>query len=350
MNIRFLRASSAGAIVALAGTAPLLLGQAPPAQPTVTAGGLVYGQYLYQVSDSANHQNNFAITRAHLIVIGRLPAGILGRITADVYSSGTSLAYRLKHAYAAYTPEHSALTYKLGLMHTPWLDWEETLWDYRMQGTMATDRNGYITSADLGAGIDGTWSQDRINLQVALMNGEGYTGGYGDQRKDFEARASVRLLATDDMSRVGGIRLTGYAGIGKPTSGGTRNRFIGMLSYRSHRATLAAEIVATKDSVTGAVPPGPAPLASTTGRLISAYGVFNVQGTRAAVIGRVDFWDPNTAATGDRQTRIIGGVSYQIAPQLRVLTDIDHVSYQGAPTPAQYAGQTQALFQTQVAF
>jgi hypothetical protein len=337
----------AGGFTLLTETA--LLGQTQPPQPTVTVGGVAYGQYLYQFADTSTHQNNFAVTRAYLNVIGRFPAGVLTRITADVYTSGSSMAYRLKYAYAAYTPQSSPLTFKLGLIHTPWLDWEEALWDYRMQGTMPIERNGYATSADLGAGVDGAWSQDLVSFQVAVVNGEGYGGGVGDQRKDLQARASVRLLKTDDMSRGGGLRLTGYAGIGKPTSGGTRNRFIGMVSYRSQMVTLAAQVASTKDTVTGAAPPA-APLASTTGRLISAYGVLKAQGTQAAVIGRVDFYDPNTATTDDRQTRVIAGASYQVAPQLRVLADLDRVSYQGPLTPAQRATQTQGLFQMQFTF
>src|SRR5205807_4588179 len=157
---------------------------------------------------------------------------------------------RLKYAFAAWTPAGSDLTYKLGLLHTPWLDWEEALWDYRMQGTMALDRNGYATASDFGAGIDGKWQDDQVNAQLTVVNGEGYCGGTGDNRKDVMARVSVRLVKTDDNSRVGGLRLTGYAGVGKPTSGGTRNRFLGMLSYRSKQFTLAGEYAATKDTVT----------------------------------------------------------------------------------------------------
>jgi hypothetical protein len=219
-----------------------------------------------------------------------------------------------------------------------------------MQGTMPIERNGYATSADFGAGVDGAWSQDGLSFQVAVVNGEGYGGGAGDQRKDVQARASLRLLKTDDMSRVGGLRVTGYAGIGKPSGGGTRNRFIGMVSYRSPLVTLAAEIVSTKDSVSGAAPPPLSPLPNTTGCLISGYAVLRVQGTRAAVIGRVDVYDPNTSATDDRQTRVIAGASYQVAPPLRVLADLDRVSYQGPLAPAQRATQTQGLFQMQFTF
>src|SRR2546426_385450 len=142
-----------------------------------------------------------------------------------------------------------------------------TVW---AQGTRALDRTGYATAADFGAGIDGKWQDDQVNGQLTVVNGEGYSGGTGDNRKDVMARVSVRLVKTDDNSRVGGLRLTGYAGVGKPTSGGTRNRFLGMLSYRSKQFTLAAEYAATKDTVT-VTPLGTN--TNPTGRVISGFGV-----------------------------------------------------------------------------
>jgi len=58
-------------------------------------------------------------------------------VTGDIYTNAdSSRSYRLKYAYFAWTPGASPLSYKLGLIHTPFLDWEEALWDYRMQGPM----------------------------------------------------------------------------------------------------------------------------------------------------------------------------------------------------------------------
>src|SRR6266699_2184088 len=311
------------ALVVTLAAAPLAA-QAPP--PQVTVSGVVYGQYLYQLKDSlgAGHQNQFSVQRAYINVIGRFSGGVQTRVTADIQPSGTgNQMLRLKYAFVAWTPTGSALTYKLGLLHTPWLDWEEALWDYRMQGTMALDRNGYLTAADFGAGIDGKWKDDHVNGQVTLVNGEGYSGGTGAKRKDVQARVSVRLLNTDDNSRVGGLRITGYAGLGKYNGGGDRNRFLGMLSYRTKEFTLAGEFASTKDTVPAAA---------------------------ANVIGRVDVLDPNTSASGDRQTRIIGGLSYQVSPNLRVLADVDNLSYQGTPTPLQDAVRSRGLFQMQFTF
>src|SRR5437764_780378 len=105
--------------------------QAAPPAPQVTVGGVVYGQFLYQLKDSlgAGHQNQFSIQRAYINVIGRFAGGVQTRVTADILPApsvvgGTQTVVRLKYAFAAWTPTGSALTYKLGLLHTPLLDWE----------------------------------------------------------------------------------------------------------------------------------------------------------------------------------------------------------------------------------
>lgn len=338
--------STATALCAASLAGALTLG-ARPAEAQTSVGGVVFGQYLYRSSDSL-HLNGFDITRAYVNFTGRFAGGVGFRVTSDVYRiADSSLALRLKYAFVTWTPEHSPLTFKMGLIHTPFEDWEEALWNFRMQGPVAVDRNKYLTSSDFGGGVDGTFDNDRFNFQAGVYNGEGYGGGLGDRHKDVEVRASYRLLATDDGSRVGGLRVTGYAGIGAPSTGGRRNRFIGMLSYRSNDITLAGEYVATSDSTARAT-------AMTNGRMISTYAVVHVPRTRLSVLARVDLLDPNTASTAstDTQTRTIVGVAYQVSPNLRLLADIDHLAYQSGytPTAAQQAAQTSLLFQFMASF
>lgn len=310
------RALAAAALVAL--SAPAVAAQTPAA-PQVTVAGVVYTQYQY--TDAPVHTNNFELNRAYVNVLGRFASGINTRVTTDVYRAGgdNSVQVRLKYAFATWTPTGSSLTYKLGMIQTPFVDFEETLWDYRMQGTIAVDRNGYLSSADIGAGIDGRWNNEQVNGQLTIVNGESYNGGVGDTRKDLQVRVSVRVKPTNDAGRVGGVRVTGYAGIGKATGGADRNRYLGMLSYKTQQYTLAGEFVSTE---TGAV----------TGSLISVFGVYRVTNRKVAVIGRVDIHDPDTNVGGNKQTRIIGGASYQLSPNVRLLADLDRLSFEGGGT------------------
>ena len=312
-------------------------GQAPPA-PQVTVGGLVYTQYQYSDAPIAA-KSTFDMTRAYVNVLGRFSNGITTRVTTDILPNPAgNQSIRLKYAFAAWTPTGSSLTYKLGMIHTPWVDFEETLWDYRMQGTIAVDRNpiggpSTMTAADIGVGVDGHWDGERINGQLTIVNGEGYSGGTGDFRKDLQARVSVRVKPTNDATRVGGLRVSGYAGIGKANGGADRNRYLGMLSYRTQRYTLAGEFVSVKN-------------AAVTGSIISAFGVYHLaRSSKVAFIGRVDVFDPNTNAANDGNTRIIGGASYQLSPNVRMLADIDRVKPQGGGTAInQFLVQAQFVF------
>ena len=362
MRLSMSRVLGVAAVATVVGAASAVA-QAPPAAPAappapqVTVSGVGYAQFLYELKDSVGpapgnvsygNQSQFSVQRAYINAMGKFGGGVQTRITVDIVPSGaagTNQVVRLKYAYAAWTPGKSVLTYKLGLITTPWIDWEEALWDYRMQGPVAVDRNGYLTSADFGVGIDGKNKDDAINGQFTVVNGEGYGGGTGDKRKDVQARLSVRLLKTDDNSRIGGLRLSGYVGIGKVTGGGDRNRYLGMVSYKSKMLMLAAEYVSAKDTV--------APLGggnNATGQIISVYGTFKAPHSGVGLIARVDIVDPNTDTANNKQTRYIGGISYQVSPNLRVLADIDHLNYEATPTPAQDAQRSRALFQIELKY
>lgn len=339
------RFRSLAAMAALGwGGANAAMGQAP----AVSVGGVGYAQYAYQLSDSANHGNNFELTRAYLTVRGSFDHGIRTRVTLDVYRSPEgSLGTRLKYGFVSWTPGGDGpVALKMGMLNTPLVEWEETLWDYRMQGTVALDRAGYLSSADLGILVDGSWGSDAASLSAGVINGEGFTRALGDRRKDVVGRLSVRLRATGTAGPTGGLRLTGYLHLGKPTGGGSRQRYVGIASFRSERLTLAGELAATVDSAVTTPSVG-----RRSGRLVSAYGVLRVPHTRLGVIARFDSVDPDTRAADDRYQRIIAGVSYTISNQLRVLGDVDHVRYQsGITTPALEAVRSQALFQIQFSF
>jgi hypothetical protein len=334
----------------LALTAILALGGAVGAAaqqttPQVTVGGVVYAQYLYQLKDTANHYNAFDVTRAYVNVMGKFSGGLSTRVTSDIYrAADSSTVIRLKYAYLAWTPDGSHLTYRFGLTQTPWIDYEEALWDYRMQGPIALDRNGLLASSDFGAAVDGSFSQDKFNFQAGVYNGEGYSKGTGGKEKDVSGRASLRLMDTDDNSKIGGLRLTGFFEIGTPTGGGKRDRYTGQLSYHTKALTLAGEFTSAEDSSTVG------PVADHKSSVLSAYGVYKLPASKVAVVVRTDIYDPNTSASGDKQTRIIAGVSYQVTPNWRAMVDLDNLSYESTPTAAQEAKRSTLYFQNQLTF
>ena len=338
---------------------------AATARAQVTVGGVGYLQYAYSLkSDSSliatrgapGHENDFDVGRAYVNVLGKFADGVQTRITTDVdgrKAASNQLTIRLKYAFVGWTPQGSALTFKTGLFTTPWIDYEEALWGYRMQGTTLYDRTSFFPSSDFGIGADGTWNKDQANMQVGLFDGEGYSNAPGDPGKDIEGRVSIRLANTDLGGRVGGVRLTGYGQVGSANGGGSRNRFIGELSYKSKTLTLAGEYGVRQDS-TGARTP------KQKGVAFGVFAVLNIPGSKAAIIARFDSFDPNSDSTSnsatvgntsiDKQTRIIAGVSYAISPNLTVLLDLDSTTLQYGSTNAFDVANKNLYFHTQFTF
>lgn len=328
------RTLAAAALAAAAAASPL----AAQSNPQLSIGGIAFAQFAAQLDSGTN--SNFDVTRAYLNFIGKFSGGFMTRVTTDLYQNADgSHTYRLKYAFINWTPSGSALTYRFGLMTTPWIDWEEQMWDYRMQGPVAVDRNHYLTSSDFGAGVDGNINNEMVDFQASVVDGTGYGAKPGDMHKAYAARASVRLLASDEGSRVGGLRLTGYAQLGAPTGGGTRQRFLGMASYRSKAVLLAAEYGATTDSAAGG--------ANVKGTVFSAYGFAHLPDSPVGVIARVDLVNSNTAASNAKTTDLIGGLSYQLSPNIRLLADVDRLSFESSTNRKPI---TQLLFQTQFTY
>ena len=331
---RTLAAALVAALVAAAAAAGPLAAQTPP---TVTLSGVAYAQFAAQLDSGKN--SNFDVTRAYLNVIGRFSGGIMTRVTGDVYQNADgSHTYRLKYAFVNWTPTGSALTYRFGLITTPWIDWEEQLWDYRMQGPVAVDRNKRMTSSDFGAGVDGNINNELVDFQASVFDGTGYSATPGDMHKVVAGRVSVRLVGTDDASRVGGLRLTGYAQVGAPSGGGTLNRFLGELSYRSKNLLLAGQYGSIVDSTAGG--------AQFSRTITSIYGWYRIPSSPVGIIARVDLYDPKLTPTDNKTTDIIGGVSYQLSPNVRLLADVDQLSFENSAQ----AKITQGLFQLQFTF
>ncbi len=336
------------ALTALAATAVLATARPAAAQtsptaaaPTVRVAGLAFAQYEIWASDTAAHTNQFDVTRAYLSAIGTFDHGISARITGDVYRNAEkSLGYRLKFAYFTWQPGGKApVDFRFGMTQTPWIDWQESLYGFRMQGPIPLDRYGYITASDIGAAMDFTTADKGVSGVVAVMNGEGFANPSGGQYKDVIGRGTVRLLKSDDAGAAGGLRLSGYAQVGRfDPSGDARRRFIGELSWKSKALSLGGEY-------------GIAVNGSGHAHVLSGFGVVNFDGSPWQLLTRIDRFDPNGDLGGDAFTRYIAGMAYRLSPNVRVLGDIDAAAYQAAViAPAAQAQKTRLLFQTELVF
>jgi len=314
---------------------------AAQAAPTVRLGARVFSELEVVPSDSGASAQ-FNLTRAYFMGLGTLRPGLSGHVTLDVYrEDGGSLGYRLKHAYVEWQPQ-GMLEARFGMIPTSWIEWQDQLWGYRFQGAQLIDRAGFITTADLGASAAFATAAERFEGVVEVVNGEGYANPPDGRYLDLETRASVRLLATDEGGRTGGVRLAGFAHLGRYPDGAPRDRYIGQLSYRSKAAVLGASYgFVVNDDADGD---------RADARLWSAFGALDLGRTPASLVGRIDRLETVDHALGDVFTRGFGGVAWRLGPGVRLLGDVERTWYLADRSLTPGAPRTRLLFQTDLSF
>jgi hypothetical protein len=139
--------------------------------------------------DNHTGYNQFTLQRGYLNVTKELTPWFYARYTADLTQIGSpdkdagDWEFRTKYLYAELRPPNlgNALTQmktELGLGHMPWLDFEESIWPYRCQGTMPIERAGMLNSADLGFSLRGNIG-GKLARAKELVGNDHYDGRYG---------------------------------------------------------------------------------------------------------------------------------------------------------------------------
>jgi len=139
------------------------------------------------------------------------------RITTDVNnetgntiakdSTGASLNKGLKRnmnvflKYAFLEGHFSdAAQLRLGLSHTPWIDYEQGLWKHRYVSKVTSDHFGFDNSADYGVGLKGKLADGMVKYWVTETNGGGYGNPNQTRALDFDSRVSIAPIDGLDVS------------------------------------------------------------------------------------------------------------------------------------------------------
>ncbi len=218
-----------------------------------------YSDYQVEVSDE-DLANAFHITRAYLGVRLGVTDWLGARVTYDVTTardlaaSGDaavtedgisvsdsslqgSLVARLKYAYVDVGIRPARTSLRVGVVHTPTIDWLEHVEGSRfLRKVMVEEVYGY-PSADAGFAFVGH-AGDALAYHVGLYNGEGYHGLEDVGFKDVAARVSLRPVPASPA--VGGLQLTGFTQIEFPGDGvePVHRRFGGAVTWRLAGAIL----------------------------------------------------------------------------------------------------------------
>lgn len=281
-----------------------------PTYPSVTVGVLSYLQYSAEFKHRDDY-NAFDVTRGYINITGDIAKNVRFRITPDVRritdgSLSGSLAFRMKYAFAQFDNVLGDKSWvRFGLHQTPWLDFEESINRYRVQGQMFAEREGIIPgSGDFGAGFLTPLPAGYGEINAGVYNGEGFGSSEANKYKSFQGRATVRPMPNAAIAK--GLRLSGFYDAGWYAANRPRRHGIVMASFEHpHFAGTAQWLAGTER-----------PLSRTTDARVRGASAFAEvrQGLEGwAVLARIDRFDPDDRTPDNSDRRIIAGVAYWLA-------------------------------------
>ena len=320
---------------------------AEPDYPIIRVGVLSYVQYDAELKNR-DAFNAFDLTRAYLNVNGQLSKNVRFRFTPDVRrvtdsSLAGSLVLRVKYAFVELDNITAARSWvRFGAHQTPWLDFEESVNRYRVQGTMFSEREALIPGlSDFGVGYF-TPLGKYIDIQTGVYNGEGYTQTDVNKYKSAQGRLTLRPLAGRGVAN--GLRLSGFYNAGWYAANRPRRLGIVMGSFEH------ANVVATLQYLKATANPNAAAPRDIDRNGWSGFVEIRQGLNGWAALARVDRLDPDRALSSNSQRRVIAGGAYWFVwPRSRVglVVTNEQVHYDPAAARPQ---ENRLLAQTHIEF
>lgn len=279
--------------------------------PTVRVGILSYIQYDAELKNRDGY-NAFDLTRGYINITGDLTSRISYRITPDVRritdgSLAGSLVFRLKYGFVQLKGPTEGSWLRFGDHQTPWIDFEEHIQRYRVQGLMFSEREGVVPgSGDFGVGYFTPLQSNYGELQVGIYNGEGFSKGEATRHKSFQGRLSIRPFPKGGPAQ--GLRVHGFYDLGQYDRNQPRRHGLVMGSYEK------PHVVATAQWLTATDRPLAAMTQDAERRGYSTFLEVRRGVTGWAGLARLERFDPDRARPDDEHRRVIAGAAYWMQP------------------------------------
>lgn len=305
------------------------------------------GQWFlgYQNGKSNNlTHNEFELKRGYITFEKTFNKNLSARFTQDVTvdqdgDGKGDVELRLKYIYLRYKFDGFAFFYKpfieVGLVHRPWLEFEQKVNLYRVQGKMFLERSNVLSSADYGIAffsyfggemdddykktVNKDYAGKYGSLAVGVYNGGGYHALEENENKIIESRLTVRPLP----EVIPGLQLSylGILGKGNTKASPDYNANAGILSYESKHLVLMGTYYNGKGNVKGSA-------VNSFGNAndMNGYSIFTeikLGETNINLFGRYDFFKEEQAPGNIENKTYILGISYNFYKNCKLLLDFD---------------------------
>jgi len=321
--------------------------------PRFKLGAVAYIGYSYDFDNESagmHGKNKFSLNRGYLNFKFDLSPEVFFRVTPDITrKSDGDFELRLKYLYVEFhkfLAAYPSLKVKMGQFQGAWLDHEEHLWTYRVQGTMMIEREHFMNSANLGVDFEGKLPAGYGEWQALVCNGEGYHSDEVNKYKSVQARLTLHPLPGNEWTE--GLELTAFTFFGAKDDHTARNMYDFLLGYKyKDKLFVGAEYLLTHGS----------------DHYVMQAGKYNLNGGGVSVLGwarlpffepvrlmaRWDHFDHDLDSPDNTFNRYIYGVSYDINKYVTILLDGERTttySYKGGYNKAAYPDEN--LFKADV--
>ncbi|MBN2356389.1 hypothetical protein JXO59_09765 [candidate division KSB1 bacterium] len=307
-----------------------------------------------RAEESQKCKNEFTLKRGYVNIKKRINDSFSGRITTDITvdkegDGEGDVEVRLKYLYLKYEIPNFAVFYKpyfeFGLVHCPWLDFEQHINLYRVQGTLFLERNNVVSSGDygvvflglLGGAMDPEYRK-KINDSYAgkwgsvafgIFNGGGYHALEKNNNKVFQSRVTLRPL----VNVIPGLQLTYHNALGKGNIAQAPNwRYhSGYASYESRHLILTAEYYTGKGNYKGSAIQDTLSFNAVPQKGYSFFGEWKLFDSRVSIIGRYDCFTQSYNSGEVTARRAITGIAFHFIRHCKWLVDYDYLDYANHP-------------------
>ncbi|GJQ61340.1 MAG: hypothetical protein SCALA702_03930 [Melioribacteraceae bacterium] len=294
--------------------------------------------------------NQFGLKRGYVNIKKRINKTFSGRITTDITTDKEGdgegdVEMRLKYLYLkTELPDFAFFCkpyFEFGLVHTPWLDFEQHINLYRVQGSMFMDRNKIASSADYGLvfmsnfggemdenykkNVNKSYAGRYGSISVGVFNGGGYHALEKNLNKAFASRVTIRPLP----ELIPGFQLTYHNAFGK---GNTEispdwNYNSGFLSFESSTFIFTSEYFAGNGNFGGSAVVADPNIRAAEMNGYSFFTELKLFNKNISLIGRYDRIEQEKLVTNLSSDRYIVGVAYHFIKGSKIIIDYDMLDY-----------------------
>jgi hypothetical protein len=295
-------------------------GYTPPDDtPSIRVGMTLYADYSYSkepetldADGNAIHASAFNVTRSYINVTGNISHVVAFRLTPDIAretGTGSSLAgsltFRVKYAFAQFNLDDwmaRGSWARLGIQQTPWVDFEEGIYRYRFQGTVFTEREGFLSSSDAGASFHYNLPANYGEVHVGVYNGENYNRAEVNDQKALQVRGTVRPFARSAMLPLRGLRAHVFYDGDNYLRHAPRRRLVGSITFEHQYLNAGVDYLDGTDQTSG----------TRAGLDSKGYSVWATPRSPRGWEGllRYDHLTPNGGFGDQTRTRTILGLAY----------------------------------------